>query len=133
MPLRWRRLWTALLPILPGYLGGVLQHIDCTPIRVGGVCDHVHLFFGVNHTISVTKVVEKLKTSSAKWSKEKAPGLTAFHGQHGCGIFSVSQSDAVEHYVRDQEAHHPRMTFQDDCRTLLQRYPIAFDERQVWD
>lgn len=120
---------------LHAYLGGVLKHIDCTPIRVGGVADHVHLFFGMNRTLSVAQVVEKVKTASSKWIKELRPALSSFHWQNGYGIFSVSQSDAdaVDRYVRNQEAHHLNMTFQDEYRALLQRYQVEFDERYVWD
>ena len=120
---------------LHSYMGGVLKRIDCTPIRVGGVDDHVHLFFGMNRTMSVAQVVEKVKTASSKWLKDQSPAFAPFHWQNGYGIFSVSQSDAdaVDRYVRHQEAHHQKMTFQDEYRLLLQRYQVEFDERYVWD
>jgi putative transposase len=90
---------------LHSYLGGVLKHIDCLPIRVGGVADHVHLFFGMPRTLSTAQIVEKVKVASSKWIKEKAPEFSAFHWQNGYGIFSVSQSEAdtVERYVANQE------------------------------
>jgi len=120
---------------LHAYLGGVLKNIDCVPIRVGGVADHVHLFFGMNRTMSVAQVVEKLKTASSKWIKEQGPDFAAFHWQNGYGIFSVSQSDAeaVENYVRNQEVHHRKMTFEEEYRRLLERYRVDYDERYVWD
>lgn len=120
---------------LHSYLGGVLKNIDCTPIRMGGVADHVHLFFGMTRTLSVAQVVEKVKVSSSKWIKEKGPEFSAFHWQNGYGIFSVSQSEAdrVENYVATQEEHHRITTFQEEYRKFLERHRVEYDERYVWD
>ena len=120
---------------LHAYLGGVLKNIDCIPIRMGGVEDHVHLFFGMNRTMSVAQVVEKVKTASSKWIKDERPEFAGFHWQNGYGIFSVSQSDAdaVERYILNQEEHHRKMSFQEEYRILLNRYQVPFDERYVWD
>lgn len=117
------------------YLAGVLDNIQCPALRVGGVEDHVHLFFGLSRTMSISEVVEKVKTSSSKWLKTKSPALGEFNWQQGYGAFSVSQSDAeaVIAYVCDQAKHHQKMTFQDEYRKLLERYRVPFDEKFVWD
>jgi hypothetical protein len=85
----------------------VLNAIDCTAIQVGGVADHVHLFFGLARTRTVAEVVEKTKTSSSKWIKTRKAGLASFHWQAGYGAFSVSQSDAqaVVDYIQKQPKH----------------------------
>ncbi|MCP4207641.1 MAG: transposase [Shimia sp.] len=50
-------------------------------------------------------------------------------------MFSISPKDGdeAEHYVRNQEEHHRRRTFQDEYRAMLTRYGIEFDEQYVWD
>ncbi len=117
------------------YLAGVLDNIDCPSLQVGGVADHVHLFFGLSRKRTIAEIVEKLKTSSSKWIKGKDAGLADFHWQSGYGAFSVSQSDAdaVVTYIQKQALHHRKMTFQEEYRRLLERYGVAFDERYVWD
>ncbi|HWL54179.1 MAG TPA: IS200/IS605 family transposase [Chthoniobacteraceae bacterium] len=117
------------------YLVGILNHMECSPIQIGGIEDHVHLFFGLSRTRTVAAVVETVKTSSSKWIKTKGTAFVDFHWQSGYGAFSVSQSDAdaVVAYVRHQAQHHRKMTFQDEYRRLLQRYQVAFDERYMWD
>ena len=117
------------------YLAGTLDKIECPSIQVGGVEDHVHLFFGLSRTRTIADVVETVKTSSSKWIKTKGAALADFHWQSGYGAFSVSQSDAdaVVAYIRDQAQHHLKMRFQDEYRRLLERYQVAFDERYVWD
>jgi len=117
------------------YLAGTLNHIDCPSLQVGGVEDHVHLFFGLSRTRTIANVVETVKTSSSKWLKTKGTLWKDFHWQSGYGAFSVSQSDAheVTAYVRNQTQHHLKMTFQEEYRRLLERYQVSYDERYVWD
>jgi putative transposase len=117
------------------YLAGTLDNIGCPSIQVGGMEDHVHLFFGLSRTRTIADVVETVKTSSSKWIKTKGVGLAEFHWQLGYGAFSVSQSDAdaAVAYIRNQAQHHQKWTFQDEYRRLLERYQVAFDEQYVWD
>ena len=117
------------------YLIGVLNQIGCQSLQVGGMADHVHLFFRLARTQSMAVVVETLKTSSSKWAKTKGPEFLGFRWQSGYGAFSVSQSDAdaVVAYIKGQAEHHRKMTFQEEYRRFLDRYQIAYDERYVWD
>ncbi len=125
---------TAVRPELHAYLVGILKAMDCPALQVGGAGDHVHLFFGMSRTRSTAQAVETLKTSSSKWIKTKG-SFADFHWQAGYGAFSVSQSDAesVVAYIRDQETHHQKLTFQEEYRRFLACYQVAYDERYVWD
>jgi len=117
------------------YLGGILNHLQCQPIIVGGVEDHVHLLSTVSRTCALAEMVKELKGGSSLWIKERAPGMVDFSWQNGYGIFSIgySQIEEVQRYISDQEQHHQKYSFQDEFRRLLTRYEIAFDERYVWD
>jgi putative transposase len=117
------------------YLAVVLRDNDCPSLRVGGVEDHVHMLFGLSRRLAVADVVELVKTSSSKWLKTKWSHLAKFHWQAGYGAFSVSQSkaDSVVRYIRGREAHHRRISFQDEFRTTLDRHGVVYDERYVWD
>jgi len=115
------------------YLGGALKGIDCPPVIVGGMPDHVHMLFVLARTLSVSKVVEEVKKESSKWAKKHID--PRFFWQNGHGAFSVSPSVApdVETYIATQEHHHRARTFQNEFRQLLRRHGIEWDERYVWD
>lgn len=117
------------------YIVGVLNPLGCPPIQIGGVADHVHLFFHLSRTRSISEIVEAVKINSSKWLKTKGVEFANFHWQSGYGAFSVSQSDsdAVVAYIQNQVEHHRKITFQDEYRRFLDRYKIAYDERYVWD
>ncbi len=63
------------------------------------------------------------------------PKYHLFHWQSGYAGFSVSPSQlaSVVEYVKWQEEHHRRRTFQEEYRDFLRRHEVKFDERYVWD
>ena len=117
------------------YLGGILTHLECQPVIVGGVEDHVHLLCALSRTCDASVMVKEVKRGSSLWLKTKSPGLADFGWQNGYGIFSIgfSQLESVREYIAGQEEHLRKVSFQDEFRQLLRRYEIEFDERYVWD
>ncbi len=126
---------TALRQELHHYLGGILKNLDCQPIIVGGVEDHVHLLASLSRTCAAAEMVKEVKRGSSLWVKERDATMQDFGWQNGYGIFSIgfSQIEDVRRYIAEQEQHHSKLTFQDEFRLLLKRYEIAYDERYVWD
>ena len=40
------------------YLGGILTNLDCQPVIIGGVEDHVHLLCALSRTINAAEMVK---------------------------------------------------------------------------
>ena len=120
---------------LHAYMGGVSKTLECPPLIVGGVEDHVHLLCRFGRTITQAEWVKELKRVSNGWLKEQGGDYADFEWQGGYADFSVSQSnlEQVKQYIASQEEHHRKMTFQDELRALLHKHDIEFDERYVWD
>ena len=117
------------------YLATVANNLNCPSLRVGGVEDHVHLLFGLSRTSTVAEVIETIKVSSSKWIKTKGPEFKEFHWQGGYAAFSVSESIAntVVRYIKHQEEHHKKRTFQEELRALLALNRVPYDERYIRD
>ena len=79
--------------------------------------------------------VKELKRVSSLWLKERSADLALFAWQNGYAAFSVSHSrlESVLRYIREQEQHHLKMTFQDELRALLRKHEVQWDERYLWD
>lgn len=122
-------------PRVHAYLVTIVRDSDSPFVVVGGVADHVHILFDMGKMIAPVKVVEQVKRESSKFVKTLGPKYGAFFWQRGYGMFSVSPThrDDVEAYVRTQEEHHRKVTFQEEYRSFLKRYGIVFDETYVWD
>jgi len=120
---------------LHAYLGGISKTLECPPLIIGGVEDHVHLLCRFGRTITQAEWVKELKRVSNGWLKEQGRNYADFEWQGGYADFSVSQSnlEQVKQYIASQEEHHRQITFQDELRALLRKHEIEFDERYVWD
>jgi hypothetical protein len=67
--------------------------------------------------MSLSKALDLLKSNSSGWMSEQRRG---FGWQEGYGAFAVSVSNlaAVKRYVLNQQAHHRKMTFEDEFITF---------------
>jgi putative transposase len=54
----------ALREELHRYLGGILARLDCQPIIVGGIDDHVHLLCALARTCEAAFMVKEVKHGS---------------------------------------------------------------------
>lgn len=124
---------TTIKDDLHAYLGGAIRGERGIPIAVGGVADHVHLLVKLPASVAVADVVRVIKANSSKWAGERDSHWCGW--QSGYAAFSVSQSnvEAVAEYVRGQEEHHRRRTFEEEFVALLERHGIEYDERYLWE
>ena len=116
------------------FLGGIAKKLNCPPILIGGVSDHVHILIQLSRSVSQADLVKELKRSSNLWIQERFPHIAKFSWQAGYGAFSVSTSkvETVRTYIANQPEHHAKVSFQDEFRTFLEKHGVAFDERYVW-
>jgi REP element-mobilizing transposase RayT len=120
---------------LHAYMGGICKDMECTPIKIGGYTDHVHILCMLSKKIALMKLLEEVKSHSSKWMKTKDFSLGNFYWQDGYGAFSVNpaQVDKVIAYIENQHVHHMRKDFQNEFRSYLKKYNVEYDERYVWD
>ena len=116
-------------------MAGICKNLESPALIIGGVEDHVHLLTRHSNNLASSVFVRELKRSSSKWVKEQKALLRDFYWQAGYGAFSVSPGHvgALTVYIRDQEQHHKRESFQDEFRRLCKKYGVPIDERYVWD
>src|SRR6516164_9286211 len=68
---------------LHSYLGSISKQIECPPIIVGGVEDHIHLLARFGRTITQAEWVKELKRVSSLWLKDHGPDYADFGWQGG--------------------------------------------------
>jgi putative transposase len=110
----------------------VLKNLDCRPVIVNGVEDHLHLLFLLPRELSAGTAAEKIKANSSRWLKTKCAD---FQWQRGYSAFSVSKSNltAVKHYILGQEEHHRKVSFQEELKKFLDKHEIEYDEHYLGD
>ena len=122
-------------PELHAYIAAVFRECHSPALIINGTANHLHTLFTLSRTLTVAALVEEVKKRSSKWAKTKGGVHRIFQWQAGYGAFSVSQSNvaAVKKYIAEQKEHHRRKTFEEEYRSFLKKYGVAYDERYVWD
>jgi len=118
-------------PRLHEYLGGTIRGLDGSPLKVGGIEDHVHALIGLKTTHCIADFVRELKKASSVWAKENHD--RDFEWQKGYSIFSVSASmmDTVSRYIERQEEHHRKASFMDELKQLLEKHGVEYDAKYL--
>jgi REP element-mobilizing transposase RayT len=117
------------------YVGGIARENGLKAVSIGGVEDHLHLLLSVSATMPIAKAMQLIKGSSSKWVHDTFPDQRLFAWQSKYGAFSVSlsQVDKIVDYIENQEAHHRKMTFQEEFIVLLKKHKIEYNERYLWE
>jgi len=122
-------------PRIWAFMGGIARENKMVALEIGGVADHVHLLLSMPPSLSPAQAMQRIKGGSSLWIKETFRGLGDFAWQSGYGAFSVgaSQIDATARYIREQERHHGKKSFQEEYLTFLKRYGVLYEEARLWE
>lgn len=117
------------------YIGGIIRAERGMLYDIGGVEDHVHLYFRWRPDASISDLMRTVKARSSKWLHDEFPVLRQFAWQEGYGVFSVSKSQegAVKRYIAGQAEHHRKEDFKSELLRILRAHDVEFDERYVFD
>ena len=115
------------------YVGGIVRDLKGTLLDANGAEDHLHLVAHVPPTISISDFLRETKAGSSKWIHRTYPAIGDFAWQESHAAFTVSKSALpdVLKYVRNQQEHHRKMSFQEELIALLQRHGVEYDLRYV--
>jgi putative transposase len=116
------------------YITGIIQNHNHKLLAINGMPDHVHIFFGMRPTQSISELMQQIKGDSSKWVNEKRFIHSKFSWQEGYGAFSYgkSQTDQVINYIQMQENHHKKKTFIEEYEEFLNAFEIEYDERFIF-
>ena len=117
-----------------GVIGNKINDTGCKTIIVNGVEDHVHCFFHLSPTISISDVMQKIKSKSSGWLNNQKLLKSTFEWQTGYGAFSYSRSqiDNVYRYILNQEQHHQTQSFKEEYLEMLKTFGVAYDNRYLF-
>jgi REP element-mobilizing transposase RayT len=115
------------------YITGIIQSYNHKMLQINGMPDHIHIFFGMRPTQSLSDLMKQVKQDSSKWINTKGFVNGKFSWQEGYGAFSYSKSHIprVIKYITNQEEHHKTKTFANEYLELLKESGIDYDERYI--
>jgi putative transposase len=95
-------------------------HIDF----INGYVDHVHLLISLNTDQTIAKTVQLIKGESSHWINQHNLCSEQFEWPDDYFAVSVSESgvNAVREYIKNQEEHHTKKTFQQEYDEFMKKY-----------
>ena len=120
---------------LQSVIGNIINENDCKTIIVNGANDHIHCFFGLKPSVSLSVVIKNIKAKSSKYINDLNLTPSRFEWQRGYGAFSYSKSHIqnVYSYIENQEEHHRIKTFKEEYVDFLKKFEIDYDENYIFD
>ena len=118
-----------------GVIGNLINESNCKTIIVNGVEDHIHCFFGMKPSMTVSEVMKIVKAKSSKYINDNSLTPQRFQWQEGFGVFSYGQSqiDVVYKYIQNQEEHHRKQTFRQEYVDFFKKFNVPYDEQYIFE
>ncbi len=119
---------------LHDYLGGILRNHGHKPLLINSEPDHLHALIGMSPTQSASEMMRVLKGDSSAWLNKTIFRDKEFAWQTGYGLFHLGKDRVprVAAYIKNQEAHHRKISFANEYRQLLTEAGIDFDDRYLF-
>ena len=91
---------------------------------INGYSDHCHCLISLGVDQNIQKIIQLLKGESSFWINKNKLTKEKFEWQDEYFAVSVSESiiDKVRNYIKNQEAHHSKKTFQEEYDEFFLRY-----------
>ena len=91
---------------------------------VNGYSDHCHCLVSMKSDQTIQKVIQMIKGESAFWFNNQNFILEKFGWQDEYFAVSVSESmiENVRNYIRNQEMHHSKKSFEDEYNKMIDVY-----------
>lgn len=91
---------------------------------INGYTDHCHCLVSLSSDQNISKIMQLIKGESTNWFNKQGFIKEKFQWQKEYFAISVSESilNRVRNYIKNQETHHQKKTFQDEYLELIERF-----------
>ncbi len=99
-------------------------------VEMGGYLEHLHLLVDLSPAKSVAETINLVKGESSHWinSSDLLPGKFAWQVRYSAFSVSASQKERVAEYIRNQENHHHKKSFQEELTAFYQKHGMDIRE-----
>jgi putative transposase len=116
---------------LYSYISGILKNKNCHLYWINGIENHIHILTDIHPSYAVADIVRDIKSSSSLWIKKSMmfPAFTSWSEGYGSFTCSYSDLDRLINYVKNQQIHHKKVSFEAEYRQVLSEAGITPDDR----
>ena len=110
---------------------GIIKHKNSHLYRINGVENHLHILTDMNPSIAPVDFVKDIKVSTSIWMKRSNffPVVKGWAVGYGSFTCSYLDKDRLIDYIKNQQEHHKKTSFEEEYRKLLLESGISPDEK----
>jgi len=103
-------------------------------LAINNMPDHLHVFFGLNPTQSISSLMQIVKGESSEWINREKLCSQKFQWQTGYAAFSYAKSEisTVVSYIQNQQEHHKKIPFLDEYKIMLETAGIEYNPKYIF-
>ena len=116
---------------LYSYIAGFVKNKNSHLYRINGVENHLHILTDMNPSLAPIDFVKDIKVASSIWMKSSNffPAFKGWAVGYASFTCSFKDIDRLIDYIKNQQEHHKKISFEQEYRNLLFEYGIIPDEK----
>jgi putative transposase len=116
---------------LYAYIMGIIRNKNCFLYRINGIEDHIHILCDLHPSVALADFMRDLKTASSVWMKQsgKFPKFAGWAEGYAALTYSYRDKDKIVRYIKNQQEHHRKKSFEKELKGLLEEQGVVIDER----
>jgi len=113
------------------YVWGIIKNKKGFLYRINAMEEHVHILSDLHPGIALADYLRDIKTASSIWLKQHGefPNFEGWADGYAALTYTYNDKDAVINYIKNQQEHHKKFSFEEEYRKLLNEHGIEIDER----
>jgi REP element-mobilizing transposase RayT len=116
---------------LYAFMAGIIKNKGCFLYIINGMENHIHILTDLHPGIALADLVRDIKTYSSMWLKQsdKFPQFYGWAEGYAALTYTYREKEKIINYIKKQQIHHRKETFEQEYRRILEEYGIKIDER----
>ncbi|NNC94919.1 MAG: IS200/IS605 family transposase [Chitinophagales bacterium] len=116
------------------FICGIVRYRNHKVYSIYAMPDHIHILVRMKPNQSVSDLVREIKSNSSAFINSNRLSYERFSWQGGYSAFAVSDRGVAKviAYIKNQEDHHRKRSFEEEYIEVLKDHKIEFDERYVF-
>jgi REP element-mobilizing transposase RayT len=106
----------AIEPRLYAAMAVKCRELNCEPLAIGGVADHIHLLVRLHPVVAVATLAKEVKGASSHLTTHEIAACEFFKWQGGYRAFTIRKEETwqVKAYIENQKQNHAEEKLQED-------------------
>jgi REP element-mobilizing transposase RayT len=97
--------------------------------------DHIHILSDLHPSVALADYVKDIKVASSIWMKASGyfPDFKGWGIKYCALTYSYKEKEVIIRYIKNQQEHHKKESFQDEIKRTFKAHGIDMDEKWFWE